>query len=506
MKKDNKKESLITRPPIVVVLGHVDHGKSSILEAIKDLKITSKESGGITQHIGAYQIEHPSTSSGQAEKITFIDTPGHEAFESMRSRGAKMADIAILVIATEESIKPQTKEAIKHIKEAKIPFIVALNKVDKPTADPEKVKRELMGQDVVVESMGGNVPSVNTSATTKKGITELLEMILLVAEMEELKGDISKKASGVIVESYMDAKRGPVATLIIEEGLLKKGDVIRTNSTIGKTKGLENFQGKNIKQAYPADPVIALGFDQVPKAGEEFKAFDTIEEANKEIKNPELEKPLFKKGSKIEEGIKNVNLIIKADVLGSLEAIEKILKDIPQEKVFLNVLKADVGEINDSDVKMAKTSNSMILGFRVKTNQIAQKLLLREKVRIFTFDIIYELAQAARELLERNLSSEIVKKDIGKLKILAIFKTEKEQQIVGAKVTDGEIKRGVIIDIYRNEEKVGQGKILKIQKEKEEVDSVTKGRECGLLFKGDLELQEDDFLEAYIEERQKSTL
>lgn len=497
-KEQNK--NLITRPPVVVVLGHVDHGKSSILEAIKDLKITSKESGGITQHIGAYQIEH------EGKKITFIDTPGHEAFSAMRSRGTKIADIAILVIAAEESIKPQTKEVIKNIKEAGIPFVVALNKIDKPTADPEKVKRELIGQDVLVESVGGKIPSVNVSASTKQGIKELLEMIILLADMEELKGDISKTASGAVIESYMDAQRGPVTTLILEDGTLKEGDIIGTKSAVGKVKSLEDFQGNPFKKALPSDPVMVLGFEQVPKTGEEFKIFENIESARKGLEKTSKKETSFAKALTTETDKGFLNLIIKADVLGSLEAIENVFKNIPQGKAVLKILKADIGEINESDIKLAKTSESIILGFRVKTNQTAQKLALREKVKIMTFDIIYELAQTARELLEKRVAPQIIRKKIGKVRILAIFKKEQSRQIVGGKVMDGEIKKGVMADVYRNEEKVGQGKILKVQKEKEEVDAVGKGRECGLLFSGDIELQEDDILEAYIEERQKSTL
>jgi translation initiation factor IF-2 len=498
-KEQNK--NLITRPPIVVVLGHVDHGKSSILEAIKDLKITSKESGGITQHIGAYQVEH------NGKKITFIDTPGHEAFFAMRSRGAKIADIAVLVIAAEESIKPQTKEAIKHIKEAGIPFVVALNKIDKPEADPERVKRELIGQDVLVESMGGKIPSINISAKTKKGIEELLEMILLVAEMEELKGNVSKKASGVIVESYMDAKRGPITTLIIEEGSLKEGDIIGTKSSAGKIKSLEDFQGSTIKKAFPSDPVIILGFENIPGAGEEFKVFEDTESAKKEMKEIEKPKPPAAKNAEGEEIGKNfLSIIIKSDVSGSLEAIKNVLGDIPQEKAGLKIMKAEVGEINDSDIKLAQTSNSVILGFRVKTNQTAQKLALREKVRIMTFEIIYELAQTAKELLERKIAPQTLKKSIGRLKVLAVFKKERGRQIIGGKVTEGEIKKNILAQIHRSEEIVGKGRILMVQKEKDEVDSCNKGKECGVMFSGNADIQEGDLLEAYVEEKQKATL
>ena len=498
---EKEKPNLISRPPVVVVLGHVDHGKTSLLDAIRKSHVAEKESGGITQHIGAYQIEHPSPDSGQVKKITFIDTPGHEAFSAMRSRGAKIADIALLVIAAEESIKPQTKEAIKHIKEAKLPFIVVLNKIDKPQSDPEKVKRELMKEDIMVESFGGKVPSVNTSATTGKGINELIEIILLMAELEDLKADISKSPGGTIIESYMSAKRGPIATLIVRDGILKEGDILGTNSTIGKIKTLENFQGDIIKEAFPSTPVVVLGFEKAPKVGEEFKIFEDIESAKKEIKEKEL---IFSK--KTAEG-KTLNIIIKADVSGSLEAIEKILQDIPQKKASFNIIKAEVGEINDSDIKLAKTSQGLILGFRVKTNLIAQKIALREKIRIMTFEIIYELAQTAREALERKLSPEIVKKELGRVKILATFKKDKkERQIVGGKVILGEIKRGVLAEVIRDKEKVGSGKIIKLQKEKQDVDLVEKGREFGLLFEGNVQIQENDILEAFSEEKQKSTL
>ena len=495
MKENKDKKLFEIRPPVVVVLGHVDHGKSSLLEAIKDLKITAKESGGITQHIGAYQVEQ------EGKKITFIDTPGHEAFEAMRSRGAKTADIAILVIAAEESIKPQTKEAIKHIKEAKIPMIVAINKVDKSEADPERIKRELMIENIIVESMGGDTPSVNTSATTKKGVPELLEMILLVAEMEELKSDETKEASGIVIESYLDPKKGPIATLILREGKLKEGDIIGTDSTTGKIKNLEDFQGNSIKEALPSDPVIALGLDQVPGAGEGFRIFNNIEKAREELQE---RKAIFESIQVGERAV--LNLILKVDVLGSMEAIEKVLSDIPQEKVVINVLKDEVGEINNSDISLAKTSGAIIIGFRVKTDPIAKKLAEREKIKIIVFEVIYELAQVVREALERKLSPEIIRNDLGKFKVLAIFKTDKKQQIVGGKVIGGELKRGVSLDVFRAEEKIGEGRIVKLKKEKEDIESVAKGRECGILYEGNVQLEEDDILEAFTKEKQKSTL
>ncbi len=492
------KKNLTTRPPVVVILGHVDHGKSSILEKIKDLKITSKESGGITQHIGAYEVEE------HGKKITFIDTPGHEAFTAMRSRGAKVADIAVLVIAGEEGIKPQTKEALSHIKEAGIPMIIAINKIDKPGADPERIKRELSSQDILVESMGGKIPSVNTSAETGKGIPELLELILLVAEVEDLKTDLLEKAQGLVIESHLDHNRGPTATLILQKGVLKKGDIIATSSAIAKIKIIEDFQGNDIDEGMPAMPLVVIGFENIPAVGESFKLFSSVEEAKKEIKQPAKRVP----SADLEKDQKVLNLILKADVFGSIEAINQVLKSIPQgkDKPVLRILKAEVGEINDSDVKLAKTSNAKIIGFKTKTNKIAQKLALREKTTIISFDIIYELAQAVRQLLEKKLIHEIVKKEIGKVKISVIFRTEKNSQIVGGKVITGEAKRGASIEVYRNEELIGKGKLTKLQQDKKDVEEVGKGRECGILFSGETKIEENDILHLFLEERVKGEL
>ncbi len=491
-----QKKNLQTRPPVVVVLGHVDHGKSSILEAVKDLKITVKESGGITQHIGAYEIEH------QGKKITFIDTPGHEAFSAIRARGTKVADVAILVIAAEEGVKTQTKEAISHIKKAQIPMIIALNKIDKPQADPEKVKRELSVQDILVESMGGKVPSAEVSAKTGKGIPELLELVLLVAEMEDLKADVSKPAEGVVVESYMDTQRGPTATLILQNGILKKGDVLGTSSAFGKIKIMEDFQGLPIKQAFPSMPVIVLGFENVPGVGEKFEVFPDIETAQKNLGEQIKPTPQV---LDIEPGKRILNLILKVDVLGSLEAVEEVLKDIPQEKAILRILKSEVGEINESDVKLAKGAKAVIVGFRTKTNPIAQNLARREKTKIMSFEVIYELAQAVRQILEKKVASEIVRVDLGKVKILAIFRTEKKRQIVGGKVIKGEARKGALLEVYRNEEKVGKGKIITVQRDKKEVEEVTKS-ECGILYEGDTRVEEGDILEVYVKEREKGEL
>jgi len=499
MPKKPKKQpkNFQTKPPVVVVLGHVDHGKSSILEAIKDLKITEKESGGITQHIGAYQVEHDN------KKITFIDTPGHEAFSAMRSRGAKVADIAILVIAAEEGVKPQTKEAIKHIKKTGMPAIVALNKIDKREAQPEKVKEELSKNGIIVESLGGEILSVNLSAKTKQGIDELLEMIILVAEMEELKSKTEMPASGVIIESYRDDQRGATATLLVKEGILKNKDIIGTDSAVGRIKTMEDFQFNPIEKAGPSTPIVATGFNIVPQVGEKFTVFKTLEEA--QIKA--AKKTAKRKGEKdvfvFESDKKILNIILKADVQGSLEAIKESFKSIPSDEIVLRILKAEVGDIIESDIKLAESAKAKIVGFRIKASATIQQLAQQKKVKILLFDIIYELIQGTRELLSRLLEPEIIRHDLGKLKVLALFKTEKDRQVIGGKVSSGQIKKGALIDVIRDGKKVTQGSIIQLQRNKKEVDEASKGQECGILFKGMPVIEERDILDIYEEERKK---
>ena len=465
--------------------------------------MAEKEVGGITQHIGAYQIERDS------KKITFIDTPGHEAFSAMRSRGAKVADIAILVIAAEEGVKPQTKEAISHIKKSGIPLIVALNKIDKPEANPEKVKRELQKEDILVEDLGGKIPSVKVSAKTGQGISELLDLILLVAEMENLRADLQKPAEGVVIESYLDKLRGPTATLILNQGILKPGQIIGTPSVLGKIKSLEDFQGTSISEAFPSQPAIILGFENVPKVGENFKAFSDIESAKNYLKVPEKrEAPEI-----LEVGPeqKVLNLILKTDVLGSIEAIEEVLKGLPQEKVILRLLKSEVGEINESDIKLAKAHPALgypalILGFRVKTSRVAQSFAEREKIKIMTFDVIYDLVGEVRKFMEKIIEPGLVRTDLGRVKILAIFSAEKNRQIVGGKVIEGEVKKGASIEIMRGEEITGKGKLINLQRDKKDIDRVIKGQDCGILYEGDAKIEEGDVLVIYQEEKRKVEL
>ena len=498
MVKKNK-DNLSFRPPVVVVLGHVDHGKTSILDYIRKTHIAEKETGGITQHIGAYEIEK------DGKKITFIDTPGHEAFWAIRSRGAKLADLAILVIDAAEGVKDQTKEAIDCVRKAGIPMIVALNKMDKPGANAEKIRRELSQEKILVESIGGKVPSVEISAKTGKNIEELLEIILLVAEMEELKEDLVIPAEGVIIEAYLDSQKGPVATLLVNKGTLNPGDIIATASTIGKVKVLENFKNEKIDKATPSMPAICLGFEKVPQVGEKFKVFPDIESAQKYVKKKERKE----EGGRVfvaEEGKKILNLILKADVWGSLEAIDDLLKNLPQEKVLIRILTKEVGDVNENDVKLALSAKAKIISFRVKINPIAQQLAEREKIKIINFNIIYELSQGVRQLMEKSLSSETVKVAVGKMKVLAVFRSEKNRQIIGGRIIQGEIKRGVFIEIFRNEESVGKGKLVNLQRNKKDIDQCPKGDECGILFEGGSKIEAGDTLAAYVEERKKGEL
>ncbi len=486
-----------------MVLGHIDHGKSSLLEAIKDFKITSKESGGITQHIAAYQVEE------QGKKITFLDTPGHEAFLEMRSRGAKVADIAILVVDATEGVKPQTKEAILHIKKSGVPAIVALNKIDKPLSDPEKVKIELSKEDFLVESLGGKIPSVQVSAKTKKGIPDILELILLTAEMENLTADFSGPAEGVIIESHLDNFRGLTATLLLVSGCLKTGDSVATSSGFVKVKSIEDFQKKSIKKAFPSDPVIIFGFNQPPKVGEKFKSFFELADAQNYSKNPE--KAEQKKEEVTEIFVENnkqktLSLILKADVSGSIEAIEGILNSLPQEKVSLKILKSEIGNINESDIKLALTGKIVIFGFRVKMDKTAKKMAEREKVKVIFSEIIYDLTEKVTKMMEAIADPEDERKDIGKLKVLAKFLTDKNRQIIGGRVTLGEIRKGALIDVLRDDEKIGEGKMINLQRNKKDAALISKGEECGILFEGTVSIEAGDTLSFYTIERVKKGL
>lgn len=489
----------VVRSPIVVILGHVDHGKSSLLEAIReDFRITAKESGGITQHIGAYEAEY------KGHRMTFIDTPGHEAFSAMRSRGAKVADIAVLVVAADEGVKQQTKEAIEQAQKAGIPMIVAINKIDRPEANPERVKTELAQNNVLLESYGGKTPFVLTSATTKQGISELLEMILLVAEMEELRADPSMPGRGVVIESAMDSKRGAAATLLVLDGALRAGDVVASATCVGKARILEDFQGNPIHEALPAMPALVIGFSECPIVGDEFQVFSSEEQAKAfQNERQNVRQSDVSGGAAPREessDAKALKVILKADVAGSLEAIQQVLAGLPQKGVVLRIVEAGVGEVTEQDVKLAQGTGARIVAFRTEAKGSTKNFAERENIPVETFEVIYDLIQRVRALLEKPLEPQLVRKDLGELKVLAVFFTEKDRQIVGGKVAEGEIRKASRIEVFRNDEKIGTGRIVNLQKNKKDAGVVAKGEECGILYEGNVKVLEGDTLRFFIEE------
>jgi len=493
--KKTKQDNLKERAPVVVIIGHVDHGKSSLLEAIRDFRITQKESGGITQHIGAYEAEY------KGKKITFIDTPGHEAFCAMRSRVAKVADIAVLVVAAEEGVKPQTKEAIRSIQEAGVQTIVAINKIDKPEANPQKVKGELAKAGITTEDMGGDVPCVLTSATQKKGIDDLLEMILLVAEMQGIQGKHAKPAEGVVIETYLDEKRGCMATLLVKDGILEAQDFVATPSAVGRIKNMEDFQKKNLEQAVPSQPVLVLGFEKMPLVGEVFKTFPDIEKTREyAIKKDEIR---GEKHALPEEGQKCLKIVLKTDVLGSLEALEGMIQALPQRDIAVRILKSGAGMITEDDVQTAVAGGARIFAFRAKSTPQAARLADQKRIDILRYEVIYELIQELRRLMKYEAEQEIVRRDIGKMQILKVFMTEKGSQIVGGRVIEGEIAKNSKLEIFRNNELIGKGTISGIQKEKKVVERGVLDDEIGILYHGTTEIEEDDILAFYVEEKKK---
>jgi translation initiation factor IF-2 len=479
---DKKLENKI---PVVVVLGHVDAGKSSILDFIRKTKIVEKESGGITQHVGVYDSE----INGQ--KVTFVDTPGHAAFSSIRSRGAKIADLAILVVAADQGIQPQTKEAIAYLKSTNLPTIVAINKADLGLENINTIKGQLNKEGITVESMGGSVPALEISAKTGQGVQELIEMILLMFEMEEIKSDKDSVAEGIIVESHQDSFRGPVATVIVEKGVLAASDILGTPSASGKTKGLFDSQGIKIKEAIPGQAAIVLGFSDVPKAGESFKAYKSLAEAEAGAEDQSSSRTI------VAEDGQAFNIIIKADVHSSLEAIQAIIKELPREKVVANIIEAKTGNVTQNDVNLAQTSQAEIIGFNVDFAQGVRNLADKAKVVFKNFDIIYKLTDYVGEGLEKRRKPEEVRREVGKLEILAIFKTEKNRQIIGGNVVSGQIEKGAKLDVYRGKEKIGQGKIMTLESRKKKADLVPKGQQAGILYEGSGRLEEGDLVEAY---------
>lgn len=499
--------TMVKRPPVVCVMGHVDHGKTSLLDAIRHANVTSKEAGGITQHIGAYMVEV------NGEKITFLDTPGHEAFTSMRMRGAQATDIAILVVAADDGVMPQTVEAISHAKAAGVQIIVAINKIDKPSANVERVKQELTEYELIAEDWGGDTIFVPVSAHTKEGIDQLLEMILLTAEMEELKANPNRMARGLVIEAELDKGRGPVATILVQKGTLHVGDNIAVGSSYGKVRAMIDDRGRRVKEATPSTPVEILGLNSVPDVGEIFLSTESEKEARniaeafinqskeKLIADTKAKLSLDGLFSQIQAGnIKELNLIIKADVQGSVEAMKQSLLKLSNEEVAVRVIHGGVGAINESDVILASTSNAIIIGFNVKPDNMAKERADHEKVDIKLYRVIYTAINDVEAAMKGLLDPVYEEKVIGHAEIRQTFKASGIGTIGGAYVLDGKIVRGCKVRIYRDNKLYHEGNLASLKRFQDDVKEVAAGYECGLVFEKFNDIKVDDKVEFYVME------
>ena len=470
------------RPPVVVVVGHVDHGKTSLLDFIRKSNVVAKEAGGITQSVGAYEISHKN------QRITFIDTPGHEAFSKMRVRGAHVADVGILVVAADEGVKQQTKEAIKALNDSETPFVVAITKIDKTNGDVEHAKSELTANGVFLEGFGGNISYQGISSKTGDGIDELLDLIILTSDVEDLKYDEGAKARGFILEAKMENKRGNTVTVILKEGILKRGDLIATVTAKGKIKILEDFLGKAVSELTPSSPAVILGFDELPQIGEEFIAGELTDEELSAVKSFKTLLINSHKGGD-EEGKRTIKLIVKADVAGSLEAILDILKSLPiREDQKLVIIKGAVGEISDGDINEALSNGAVILGFRVGANKAAEGLARAKSITILTNEIIYKLVEDVGELFAKAESNEAE----NELEVLAIFTPGPGKQTIGGRVNRGQMKGKATFNVKRAEKIIGDGKMISLQQNKKVVNVVVAGNECGLVIESNVKIEAGD--------------
>ncbi len=506
LKEDEEDETdMITRPPVVCVMGHVDHGKTSLLDAIRSTNVTSREAGGITQHIGAYTVEINN------QQITFLDTPGHEAFTAMRMRGAQSTDIAILVVAADDGVMPQTIEAINHAKAAEVEIIVAINKIDKPSANIDRVKQELAEYELVSEDWGGSTIFVPVSAHTKEGISDLLEMILLASEVRELKANPNRKARGLVIEAELDKGKGPVATILVQKGTLRVGDNVTAGACYGKVRAMMDDKGRRVKEAGPSMPVEVLGLNDVPGAGDVLMAMDNEKEARSyaetfiaEGKNKLLEDTKSKLSlddlfSQIQAGnVKELPIIVKADVQGSVEAVKQSLVKLSNEEVMVKVIHGGVGAINESDVSLASASNAIIIGFNVRPDVTAKSVAEREKVDVRLYKVIYQAIEDVEAAMKGMLDPIFEEKVIGHAIVRQTFKASGVGTIAGSYVMDGKFQRNCSVRITREGEQIYEGALVSLKRFKDDVKEVAIGYECGLVFDKFNDLQEDDMIEAYI--------
>lgn len=506
-------EDLEPRAPIVTVMGHVDHGKTSLLDYIRKTNVIAGESGGITQHIGAYNVK---LEKGQ--RITFLDTPGHEAFTAMRARGAQITDIVIIVIAADDDVMPQTKEAIAHAQAAGVPMIIALNKVDKPTANPDKIREQLSAMNVLVEEWGGNIQSQEISAKFGNNVDQLLEKVLLQAEMLEVKANPDRHAIGTVIEASLDKGRGYVTTMLVQNGTLRVGDYLLAGKNHGKVKAMLDERGKNLKEAGPSIPVTILGLDGAPTAGDKFRVFGEESDAKSiAIKRGQLQRELSirtKKHTTLEElgrrialgEFKELNIILKGDVDGSVEALSDQLQRLSTEEISVNILHQGVGPITESDVNLATASDAIIIGFNVRAGANAKDLADKEEIEIRTYSVIYAAIEEVKEAMEGMLSPEIKEQVIGNVEIREVFKISKIGSIAGCMVLSGKVTRNSKIRLLRDGIVKHDGELESLKRFKDDVKEVTKGYECGLNIKGYNDIEIGDILEVYEEVAVKKKL
>jgi translation initiation factor IF-2 len=494
-------DSLVERPPVVTIMGHVDHGKTSLLDAIRDTEVTAGEAGGITQHIGAYQVHHSD------KVVTFLDTPGHEAFTAMRARGAKVTDIAVIVVAADDGVKPQTQEAVDHAKAAEVPILVAVNKIDKEGAQPDRVRTEMTQLGLQPVEWGGEVEFVDVSAKTKQGLDNLLDTILVMSEVEELKANKDTEASGVIVESKLDPGRGAVVTVLIQRGTLRVGDALFAGPHWGKVRAMNDFLGNRVKKAEPGEPVEILGFDSVPEAGEfvrvvenDRKARQLAGERANRLKTEQLARRSGKRISLediFKSDLQELNLVLKADVAGSLEAIEDEIAKLPQSEISVNVIHRGVGGVNESDVMLAAASGGVVLAFNVRPVGDARQVADREGVEIRSYAVIYRAIEELRAAMEGMLEPEEVEEQTATVEVRQIFRASRIGTIAGSYVTDGRVVRGARVRLVRDGTVVYDGEVQSLRRFNEDAREVASGFECGIVLKDFADLKEGDVLEAY---------
>jgi translation initiation factor IF-2 len=504
---DEGEEGLKERPPVVVVMGHVDHGKTALLDSIRKANVAKGESGGITQHIGAYQVEK------KDRKITFIDTPGHEAFTVMRSRGARVADVAILVVAADDGVQPQTEEVIKIINAAKLPFIVALNKIDKPTIDLQYVKTQLSERGIIPEEWGGKAVLAPVSAKTGQGIDELLDMILLVADYDKdrIRANPDRKAVSTVIEAHVDKGQGPVATVLVQAGTLRAGDDLGIGDKLfGRVRAMKDWNGHDVKVAPPGMPVRILGFKTAPSVGDIIQVPEDGAELKAVRKGYAIEKRATvaqqAQDDEVEGGRKVLNVVLRADVLGSLEAIAGTLEKMKTPEVAVRIVSKGLGNLNDNDIITAKSADAAVYGFNVAATRDAANLANEKDVKVMESKIIYEIFDDVRARLQDLFPPEIVKTDIGKLQVLAVFRNDKKGQIIGGRVMDGRIEPGANCVLFRAGDPLDEGKVLKIQSGKQEVKEVRAGQECGVMVTCRSQAVEGDTMEFYTLEKKERKL